>query len=238
MPALFALMSMGSIPPAAALNAQVPEEGEVRQLVTFAFLPGRAADAVGIYRERALPLYRQDKAMLAFRAFREVESSIPLDLIIVRGFRGMAGMDASNEALRRITTPDGTGIGALYREIGALTRSHTDQFVEMLPALGSGDPASARLTVLIWYRVPPGEHAAFELALAQTARMERERGVHVSTGRLLIADGWDYLRFVGVDSLAEYQDYVEFLRTHRALAALTAARREVVVANVAGLALR
>jgi len=81
------------------LAAQVPDESEVRQIVTFSFLPGKSAEALAVFRDRAIPFYRRDLAMRSFRGFREIESPIPLDLIIVRAFAGMTGMDASNAAL-------------------------------------------------------------------------------------------------------------------------------------------
>lgn len=41
------------------------------------------------FRDHAIPLYRRDEAMLSFRAFREIESPVALDLIVVSAFRGM-----------------------------------------------------------------------------------------------------------------------------------------------------
>jgi hypothetical protein len=47
---------------------------EVRQIVSFRFLPGKSAEAIQIFREEALPLYQANGPMLRFRACREVES--------------------------------------------------------------------------------------------------------------------------------------------------------------------
>ena len=88
--------------PAAPLSAQLPFEGEVRQLVTFRFLPGRSADALRVYTEEALPLYRAGTEMRSFRGLREVESPVPLDLVVVSSFDGMGGMDRSNRELRTL----------------------------------------------------------------------------------------------------------------------------------------
>lgn len=236
--ALVAALSLIRTP----VDAQTPFEGEVRQLVTFRFLPGRAPEALRVYREEALPLYEKDSAMRSFRAFREAESPVPLDLVVVSSFDGMAGMDASNAELRRHAEEAGTSIGAVYGRIAAESRDHDDQFVEMLPALGSGDPTTAGLVAFVWYRVQPGRAAAFERALSDDiVDWERTRGTDATTGRFLVSDGWHYLRTLGFDSLGAYQAYWTALRATRggrALDALTAARREVVVVPVPELSVR
>lgn len=222
--------------------SQAPTDSEVRQIVTFTFLPGRSSDAQAVFRDHAIPLYEADEAMLSFRGFREVESPIPLDLIVVSAFTGMSGMDTSNAALGRLAAESGTSIGAIYGRIGALSSGHTDEFVEMLPGLGNGDPSARRLTVLVWYRIVPGQATAFESALRTAiAPWEETQDVPSSTGRFLVSDGWHYLRFLGFDSLAAYQDYWSRLAAepeHARMAGLTAARREVIVASVAELAVR
>ena len=233
-------LTVGAVGPS-SLTGQVPHEGEVRQLVTFTFQPGRSAEAVAIYRDQALPLYERDQAMLALRGFREVESPVPLDLVIVRGFQGMAGMDDSNEALRRIAAEAGTSIGALYGRIGALSTGHTDQFIEMVVGLGAGDPASRRLTAFVWYRVAPGETEGFETLVHGLAMFEDELGVPSSTGRFLVSDGWDYLRMLGFDSLGDYQGYwtaLEGTPTHDEIVRRTVLRREVILSSVPALAIR
>ena len=226
----------------APLVGQEPVEGEVRQLVTFSFHPGRSADALRMYRERAVPLYEQDDAMRTFRGFREVESPIPLDLMVVSAFDGMAGMDASNARLREVAAASGTSIGALYGEIGALSSAHTDQFVEMMPDLGTGDASARRLTAFIWYRVTPGARKGFEAALREVvAGPDRSTGTPTSTGRFLLSDGWDYLRMLAFDSLGDFQEYEAALSAHpsgRRLDAVTAQRRQVILAGVPDLAVR
>jgi hypothetical protein len=218
-----------------AASGQVPETGEVRQLVTFSFLPGKSADAIGLYVDHAIPLYEKNPAMKSFRGFREVESPVPLDLIVVSAFDGMAGMDASNSALRGIAAEAGTSIGALYGGISALSSGHTDQFVEMLPALGTGDATSKRLTAFVWYQVIPGASSRFEAALAASVvPAEKTAGTASSTGRFLISDGWHYLRMLAFDSLGEYEAYWSHVATagHGTIDALTTRRREVVVAGM------
>ena len=221
---------------------QVPVGSEVRQLVTFSFLPGKSTEALAVLRDRAIPLYANNEAMLSFRAFREVESPVSLDLIIVSAFAGMSGMDKSNANLSVLAAEAGTSIGAIYGRLGGLSSGHTDQFVEMLPSLGSGDPSSKRLTALVWYRNLPGEADAFEGAL-ETAVVPWEESSHVpsATGRFLVSDGWHYLRFLGFDSLGDYHEYWSRIGADSGRARIidvTAERREVIVASVPALAIR
>ena len=226
----------------APLAAQEPVDAEVRQIVTFAFLPGKSADALAVFRDRAVPLYANNTPMLSFRGFREVESPRALDLIVVSAFAGMQGMDESNATLRRLAAEAGSSMGEIYGDISALSSGHTDEFVEMFPALGTGDASSKRLTAFVWYRVVPGQAYAFESAL-ETAIVpwERSAGVASATGRFLVSDGWDYLRFLAFESLAEYQDYwarVGLEAGYARISGLTAERREVIVAPVQELSVR
>jgi hypothetical protein len=213
----------------------------VRQLVTFRFQAGRSGDALRIFTEQALPLYERNEAMRSFRGLREVESPVPLDLVVVSSFDGMAGMDASNEALRTLASQAGTTIGAVYGGIAALSESHHDQFVEMVPELGSGDPMSERLVALVWYRTLPGEQERFERTLADVVAWEREQGVPASTGRFLVSDGWTHLRFLGFESLGAYQAYwsdVHGSPDRGYLSGVIAVRREAILAPVPELSVR
>jgi len=210
--------------------------------VTFLFLPGRAGDAMALYRERAIPLYRRNDAMLSFRGLREVESPVALDLVVVSAFRGMRGMDESNASLRMAAASEGTSIGEIYGAIGTLSSSHDDQFVAMLPALGNGDPSSKRLVALVWYQTLPGRGAEFEEIVERTVGpWERDAGVPASTGRFLVSDGWHYLRFLGFDSLADYETYragLASLAPRGSLDAITARSRQVILAPVPELSVR
>ena len=239
-PALVALLLFVGIRPA-ALTGQEVFPGEVRQLVTFRFVPGAAAAARTIFQERALPLYELDTAMRSFRAFREVESSIPLDLVVISSFDGMAGTDEHNSVVSSLPGPDGLGIGGFYGAIGDLIAAHDDQFVEMLPDLSSGDPATRGRVALVWYRLLPGQTAQFEAAVADELG-PWEASVHVpsATGRFLLSDGWHYLRILGFDSLEAYQSYWRDAGPagHTALDEVTAERREVILAPVPELSVR
>jgi len=113
----------------------------------------------------------------------------------------------------------------------------------MLPTLGDGDPSEASRTALVWYRVVPGEEGAFEEALGNTVvPWERARGTPSATGRFLLADGWHYLRIIGLESLGAYQAYWTDLRGRSGydaeLARTVLARRDVLLARVPGLSVR
>lgn len=214
---------------------------EVRQIVTFSFQPGRTADGVRVFREKALPLYEANSAMRSFRGFREAESPVPLDLVVVSSFDGMAGMDESNEALRRLAEERGTTIGAIYGEISALTSQHTDQFAEMIPGMGRGDPASSPLTAVIWYQIHPDRLDTFETALIRLAAFEFGDRIPSATGRMLLSDGWDYVRFLGFESLGDYQTYwktITAARDYGILAGATVRRREVLLSRIPELDVR
>jgi len=220
----------------APARAQVPFPGEVRQIVTLSFVPGAVDEAVEVFREHALPAYRDDPHIRSFRSFREIESSIPLDLIAVSSFEGMAGMDRSNAALGNL------GIGAFYGAILPLTTSHHDQFIAMLPELGRGDPSSAARTAFLWYRIDPGRQPDFQQRVDQTLLpLERELDIPSATGHFLLSDGWHYLRILGFESLGAYQVYHDALARRQgydALQKLVVARRDVIVTGLAGLRVR
>lgn len=234
-PRLFHLVGLLSLLVAAPATAQLPVEGEVRQIVSFTLVPGASPAVVDLYRSQALPLYRDDADRLNVRVFREVESPRPLDLVVVSGFDGMEGMDRSNEALQEV------GIASVYGEIAARTAGHADEFVEMLPRLGGGDPSATPLTVFIRYRMVPGSAETFETALVRISAWERDMEIPSATGRFLISDGWDYLRILGFQSLGDYQAYrreAELARGHDALVSSTVMRQEMVLAAVRNLDLR
>jgi hypothetical protein len=237
-----ALLSASALLSPSALTAQIPAESEVRQLVTFRFQPGMSGEGIDLFRERAVPLYERNEAMLSFRAFREVESPVPLDLILVSSFRGMAGMDASNDALGTLAERAGSSLGEIYRGIAAISESHDDQFVEMLAPLGVGDASSRPLLAMVWYQILPGESDAFERSVKdRMVRWEQDHEVPSATGRFLVADGWHYLRFLGFDSLGAYQNYWTGLRdldAHETILRITVRRREVILAPVRELWVR
>jgi hypothetical protein len=235
---LGALLAAGAGAPA---SSQVAGPDEVRQIVTFSFLPGRSGDALRVFREEALPLYEANPAMRSFRGFREVESPLPLDLVVVSSFEGMEGMDASNEALGALAAERGSSLGAIYGEISSMASGHTDQFAVMIPGLGRGDPASTPLTAVIWYQIDPAGAADFETALIRMAAYEASDDIPSATGRMLLSDGWDVVRFLGFESLAAYQRYWTTIRAARdygLLAGATLRRREVILSRIPELDVR
>jgi hypothetical protein len=236
--ALLTLLPGSAVAPAAA---QVAGPDEVRQIVTFSFLPGRSADGVRVFRDEALPLYEANPAMRSFRGFREVESPVPLDLVVVSSFEGMAGMDASNEALGALAADRGTSIGAIYGEISSMASGHTDQFAVMIPGIGRGDPASTPLTAVIWYQIDPAFAADFETALIRLAAYEVADEIPSATGRMLLSDGWDFVRFLGFESLEAYERYwttITAARDYGILAGATRRRREAILSRIPELDVR
>ncbi len=193
-----------------------PAGSEVRQIVTFKFQPGRSADATTVFRERALPLYVDNAPMLRFRGYREAESPEPLDLMVVSSFDGMEGMDASNRALRESAAKHGTSVGAVYGEIGALSQSHRDEFVEIHDALSWGSRDGAALAVWLSLEIAPGATARFETLLRETILpWEKDLDIDLSgseSGPYLISGGWDYVRVLRVGSLGDFHAYLREIR--------------------------
>ena len=203
--------------------AQTPVESrEVRQLVTFRFLPGQTRAALDVYRTGILPIYRGVESMRTVRLLGEVESPEPLDLMVVTHYADMAGMDRANQAMRALP-PDGPTIGQLYQQVADLSLGHHDQFVEVIsPPVSAGTP-DGLLEVLEFVRVSAGSHGAFERQMLQIVHPWEEdqplRSVvpRTETARFLVADGWDYLRTYAVRDLAAWQAYSAARARHPAV---------------------
>lgn len=189
---------------------------EVRQIVTFKFQPGRSAEATKVFRERALPLYEDNAPMLRFRGYREAESPEPLDLMVVSSFDGMEGMDASNRALRETAEKHGTSVGKIYGEIGALSQSHRDEFVEIYETLSWGSRDGAALTAWMSFQIAPGATSRFEKLLRETILpWEKDLDIDLSgseSGPYLVSSGWDYVRVIRVGSLGDFHAYLREIR--------------------------
>lgn len=204
-------------------TAQLPAESrEVRQLVTFRFLPGQTRAALDIYRTGLLPVYRGVESMRTVRLLGEVESPEPLDLMVVTHYADMAGMDRANQALRALP-PDGPAIGQLYQQISDLSLGHHDQFVEVIsPPVSAGTP-DGLLEVLEFVRLSAGTHGAFERQMLQIVhpweddQPTRQLVPRTETARFLVADGWDYLRTYAVRDLAAWQAYSTARARHPAV---------------------
>lgn len=226
-----------------AQNTPATRGGEVRQIVTFLFQPGRAGEAMSIYEKQLKPIYTDVAPLRRFRAFREAESPEPLDLVVVSSYDGMAGMDAANEALRR-PTASGQSAFVLYGTLAAMTQMHHDQFVEMLPALGNSTTDDADLTVFEYVRVTPGMQVPFTTLLFTSIRpLERAGGLQAwsETGRMLVSDGWDFVRIYGIRSLADWQRSREQIRNSQygqALDGMIAARKTLILRRDARMSVR
>jgi hypothetical protein len=195
-----------TVPLAAQAPARTPE---VRQIVTFLFQPGRSGDASAIYEKQLRPIYTEVAALRSFRAYREAESPEPLDLVVVSSYTGMAGMDSANAALRK-PAASGQSAFALYGTLSAMTQSHHDQFIEMMPAVSDSVRTTGTLTVFEYIRVAPGMHTEFENRLRNLVRIAEKNGQLYDwseTGRVLVGDGWDYVRIFGIQSLGDWHRY-------------------------------
>lgn len=243
---VFALVAMFlAVLPATTLPAQAPAASinEVRQIVTFLFQPGRSAEALAIYDSQLKPIYANTAPLRRFRAYREAESPEPLDLVVVSSYAGMDGMDAANVALRSPSAP-GRSAFALYGALSAIAQSHHDQFVEMLPALSDTPDDSAGITVFEYLRVAPGEQERFStLLVTGMRRFEREAGLYrwSETGRMLISDGWDFLRIHHMRSLGDWQRYRTFQRSGplgAAMQPMIAARKTLILRQEPRLSVR
>ena len=216
---------------------------EIRQLVSFRFAPGKTAEAIASFRDQALPLYEENPAMLRFRGFREVESPIPVDLILVSTFHGMAGMDESNDRLRTLADAAGTSIGAIYGHIGALSIGHYDEFVRMLGPRAEAATGS-RLVLLEYVElVSESVDTVERLVIDELTPWEREAHILESSesGRVLIGSGWHYVRFLGIDRLAAIEDHLSAVRSqsfYRRLAPSIRRVQRVVLATVPELSVR
>ena len=228
---------------AAAQNSAVTAGGEVRQIVTFLWQPGMSEQAIGIYERQLKPIYTGIPAIRRFRAYREAESPEPLDLVVVSTYDHMAGMDAANDALRK-APPGSESAFVLYGRLSAMTQHHHDQFVEMLPAASDSASDNTDITVFEYIRVAPGAQTRFTTLLFNSVRpFERERALYTwsETGRMLVSDGWDFVRIYGIRSLGQWQQYRERMRTAPRVAemdALIAARKTIILKRDARLSVR
>jgi len=227
----------------AAQNTPATSGGEVRQIVTFLFQPGRAGEAMSIYEKQLQPIYTDVAPLRRFRAYREAESPEPLDLVVISSYDGMAGMDAANVALRR-PHASGQSAFALYGTLSAMTQTHHDQFVEMIPALGDSTADGADLTVFEYVRVAPGMQTRFSTLLFTSIRpFERARRLYAwsETGRMLVSDGWDFVRIYGIRSLGDWQRSREQVRNSpygTALDGMIAARKTLILRRDARMSVR
>jgi hypothetical protein len=231
----------------APLSAQLPAEPrEVRQLVTFRFLPGQTRAALDLYRGFLVPIYREIEPMRTVRVFAEVESPEPLDLMVVTHYADLAGMDRANRLLQQLPG-DRPPIGELYRQVADLSLGHHDQFVEVLsPPAIAGTP-DGLLEVLEFLRVSAGSGAGFERQILGAVHPWEQESpmrdvlVRSETARFLVADSWDYLRTYAVRDLAAWQAYTAARARHPAAFAtnrVVEARKTIILREIPDLRVR
>jgi hypothetical protein len=224
----------------APYRASVPE---VRQIVTFLFQPSRLDDALAIYTQKLLPIYSDLLPLKRFRAYREAESPEPLDLVIVSSYNGMAGMDSANVALR-VPHKSGQSAFALYGALSAMTHTHHDQFVEVIASLSDSTAERSGLTVFEYLRAAPGARRGYLSLLQRDLRaFEKAQGLYLSseTGRMLVSDGWDFLRIHQMASLEQWQRYQQQTRVSPyagQLDSMIVARKTLILRGDARLSLR
>lgn len=215
---------------------------EVRQMVTFLFVPGKSAEAMRIYEASLVPIYREMSDLLRLRGFREVESPEPLDLMIVSSYAGMEGMERASPDLRR-PAADGRTALQWYGALSALSQQHHDQFVEMLSTLSDTPRDTEGLVAFEFLHVAPGRSLELEQAIRQE-RTRLGRGPQAAvqwseTGRMLIADRWTHLRIHGLRGLADWPLYLARRnQAAGALESLVVARKTLLVRGVPALAVR
>ena len=208
-----AALALATVWVAADVSArQLAQSREVRQLVTFRFLPGQSRAVLDLYRSHLAPIYREVEPMRHVRGFSEVESPEPLDLMIVTHYADLAAMDRANRDLRR-PWPDHPPVFELYRQVSDLSLGHHDQFVEVIsPPVFPATP-DGLLEVFEFLRLTPGSAGAFEREMLATVHPweqhieMRDIVVRSETARFLVSDGWDYLRTYAVRDLASWQTY-------------------------------
>lgn len=217
---------------------------EVRHLVTFRFLPGQTDTVLSLYGLQLLPIYREVDAMRSVRLLREAESPEPLDLVVVTHFESLAAMDRANQALSR-PVPDRVSVGQLYRQIADASLGHTDQIVELIsaPAPATLEP---QIEILEFLRLAPGMGQVFERTVPSLQAWEQEQAIRdlllrSDTARVLVGDGWDYLRTYGVRDLAAWQAYSSARSRHGvpvAASRLVEARKTILLRELTELRVR
>lgn len=246
MGAAAALLAAGYGAPAPVAARQPAESREVRQLVTFRFLPGQAQAARDLYRRQLLPIYRETEPMRHVRVFGEVESPEPLDLMLVTHYADMAAMDRANQELER-SVPDRPAVAFLYARLSNMSLGHHDQFAEVLSPPAFAPAPDGTLDVLEFLRVESGFAEAFEQQVLSTVHAweqqddVREIVVRSETARFLVADGWDYLRTYAIRNLAAWQAYTAARARNPAAAAvnrMVTGRKTLILREIADFRVR
>ena len=200
--------------PAAGGQRQSFETLEVRQLVTVRWgsgVPFGARPAM----DMLVDVYRQTPAVVRMRGFQQAHSTDPFDLVMMTSYRGFEGFEQARKQMVGQRTNAGGTFFTAQRHFDEASEWHRDEFLEMLPNHDHKSGSDPRVFVFEWVRLVPAAHRAYELLL-QTAVVpwERERTFLylTETGRVLVGDGWDYVRILGFETLSGYQDYLDLWR--------------------------
>jgi len=118
------------------------------------------------------------------------------------------------------------------------------EFVEMLRDHEYRSGTEPRVVIFEWIRLVPAAQRAYELLL-QTSAIPFERDLAFlylsETGRVIVGDGWDYVRIFGFETLAGYHDYTTIWRERseaEQLALHVSARKVVIVRDDETLRIR
>jgi hypothetical protein len=156
-------------------------------------------------------------------------------VILMTSSRDLDGFELARKQMVGLRATSGGTLFAAQQRLDEMTEWQRDEFIEMLPDHDHRSGTEPRVFVFDWVRLVPAAHRAYEL-LVQNAVVpwERERTfLHLTeTGRVLVGDGWDYVRILGFDTLAGYQDYLDLWRERSEadqLALHVSARRTVIV---------
>ena len=186
------------------------EQPELRQLVTFRWaerMPSNFRPSMATLAD----IYRQTPAVVRMRGFRKAESPEPFDLILMTSYRGFDGLELARKQMTSVRTTEGRNIFSVQEMLDSTGAWRRDEFVEMLGDLEHRSGSEPRTLIFEWVRLVPAAQRAYELLL-QTSVVPWERDLTwlqlSETGRVIVGDGWDYLRILGFASLSEYQDYV------------------------------
>ena len=244
--AVLAVAALAVWPPAGLTARQLAESREVRQLVTFRWLPGQSRAAREIYRRQLMPIYREIDAMRHVRAFSEVESPEPLDLLLVTHYADLAAMDRANQELAR-PVAERPPVGMLYDRLSNMSLGHHDQFVEVLSPPAFAPTPDGTLDVLEFIRVEAGFAESFEQHVLSTVHSWEQQDdmrdivLRSETARFLVADGWDYLRTYAIRNLSAWQAYAAARGRHPAAHAvnrMVAARKTLILREIDDLRVR
>ena len=180
------------------------------------------------------------------RAFAEVESPEPLDLMVVTHYADLAAMDRANLELMR-PVAERPPVPMLYERLANMSLGHHDQFVEVLSPPAFAPTPDGTLDVLEFVRVEPGFADSFEQQVLSTVHGWEQQDdmrdivLRSETARFLVADGWDYLRTYAIRNLAAWQAYAAARSRHPAAIAvnrMVAARKTLILREIDELRVR